>query len=233
MKKFLEDSHTALFSLDVLEIYSHTIIVQSSQSLTFRQCSIYIRERQLKRGSFERVDKVVDVSIDTIYARKKFYESQWEKNEKHKRQQKEDWLNQIRREIRIMRENMHVSIIILFNWMKFDRLKEKHCSDCEFSRKSSVIYDDVISLSRKFEEFAQKKFYFCERNCKSSCSSSQRTKIPAFTRRSTSRFEIEEYSLLNLDLLWVLSLLISISRMISSTWKLFVTLSDTLRLRFT
>ena len=56
------------------------------------------------------MDKVIDVSIDAIYARKEFYEPQWGKGKERRRQQKEDWLNRVRKEIRIMRENPHVSL---------------------------------------------------------------------------------------------------------------------------
>ena len=110
---FLEDSCTALPPLDVLGIYNHTTTAQPSQPLTPRQSPIYIRERKLGSGSFGRVDKVVDVSTGTTYARKEFYEPQWAKGGERRRQQKESWLNQVRREIRIMRENPHVSMITL------------------------------------------------------------------------------------------------------------------------
>lgn len=111
VEKFLNNSRTTLSSLDMLGIDSYTTIAQSSQSLTFRQYPIYIRERKLGSGAFERVDKVIDVSIGAIYARKEFYESQWGKGNERKRQQKEDWLNRVRKEIRIMKKNPHVSMI--------------------------------------------------------------------------------------------------------------------------
>ncbi len=50
------------------------------------------------------------MSTGAIYSRKVFYESQWRKDKERRRQQQEDWLNRVRREIRIMRENPHVSI---------------------------------------------------------------------------------------------------------------------------
>lgn len=104
-----------LSSLDVLEIDNHTTTTQPSQPLTPRQLSIYIRERKLGSNLFGEMNKVIDVSIGAIYARKEFYEPQWEKNKERKRQQKKDWLNRVRKEIRIMRKNSHVSMIILVN----------------------------------------------------------------------------------------------------------------------
>lgn len=52
---------------------------------------------------------VVDVSTGSIYARKQFYEPRWGKDENRRKQQKEEWLNMIRKEIRIMRDHPHVS----------------------------------------------------------------------------------------------------------------------------
>ncbi len=111
IEKFLKDNRTALPPLDALGIDSYTTTAQPSQPLTPRQLPIYIRERKLGSGAFGEVDKVIDVSTGAIYARKEFYEPQWEKGKERKRQQKEDWLNRVRREIRIMRENPHVSMI--------------------------------------------------------------------------------------------------------------------------
>ncbi len=111
MKEFLEASRPALPSLDVLGIYSHATTAQDSQALTPRRRPIYISERQLGSGSFGKVDKVFNVSTGAIYARKKFYEPQWARGQEERRKQKEDWLHQVGREIRIMRENPHVSMI--------------------------------------------------------------------------------------------------------------------------
>lgn len=116
--EFLEDSRTALPPLDVLGIDSHTTTAQPSQPLTPKQLPIYIRERKLGSGSFGGVDKVINVSTGAIYARKEFYEPQWEKRKERRRQQKEDWLNRVRREVRIMRENPHVSISPL--WIEWN-----------------------------------------------------------------------------------------------------------------
>ncbi|MCJ1382858.1 hypothetical protein MMC17_005971 [Xylographa soralifera] len=107
VKEFLEES---LPSLSVLGIDSHTTTAQPSQPLTPRQLPIYIYEGRLGSGSFGQVDRVIDVSTGAIYARKEFFEPQWRQGEERRKQQKEDWLNRIRREIHIMRGNPHVSI---------------------------------------------------------------------------------------------------------------------------
>ena len=151
IEEFLEESRNALPPLDVLGIESHTTTAQPSQPLTPRQLPIYICERKLGNGSFGGVDKVIDVSTGAIYACKKFYEPQWEKSEERRRQQKEDWLNRVCREIRIMKENTHVSITALLDWMEFDRSKGKHRSGYGFPRKPSALYGDAIFSSRKFE----------------------------------------------------------------------------------
>ncbi|KAI4228462.1 MAG: hypothetical protein L6R40_008127 [Gallowayella cf. fulva] len=111
VKKFLKQSSTALPPVDGLGIDSYTTTAQPSQASTPRPLPVYVSERGLGRGSFGRVDRVIDVSTGAIYARKEFYEPQWAKNEERRRQQKEGWLDRVRREIRIMRESSHENIV--------------------------------------------------------------------------------------------------------------------------
>ncbi len=93
VENFLINNRTTCSSLNVLKIHSYTTTAQLNQSFTLKQLSIYIRERKLRNDSFEEIDKVINVSIDAIYARQKFYESQWEKSKKRKKQQKKnDWI---------------------------------------------------------------------------------------------------------------------------------------------
>ncbi|KAI9777434.1 MAG: hypothetical protein M1816_004724 [Peltula sp. TS41687] len=106
VKKFLDESRTAL-PLEMLGIYSHTTTAQLSQSLTPRRHPIYISEQKLGGGSFGTVDKVIDVSTGAEYARKQFYEPVWRRDERRRKQQEQDWLKGICREIRIMRDNPH------------------------------------------------------------------------------------------------------------------------------
>ena len=116
VEKFLRRSGSALPPLDVLGIHSHTTTAQPSQPLTPRQFPIYIREGNLGSGSFGRVDKVIDVSTSAVYARKEFYEPPYGGKDEERRAQKKDWLDRVRREVRIMKENPHVSIIICVDW---------------------------------------------------------------------------------------------------------------------
>lgn len=164
IEEFLKDSRAALPPLDVLGIDSHSTTAQPSQPLTPRQLPIYIRERNLGSGSFGGVDKVIDVSTGAMYARKEFYEPQWGKGKERRRQQKEDWLKQIRREIRIMRENPHVSIITRVDWMESDRQEGKHRSGRGFPRGPSALSGDALPSSRKSGGSAQRKPHCCGRN---------------------------------------------------------------------
>lgn len=149
VKDFLEQSSTALPPVDGLGIDSYMTTAQPSQASTPRQLPVYISERELGRGSFGRVDRVIDVSTGGMYARKEFYEPQWGKNEERRRQQNEQWLDQIRREIRIMKENSHVSMTTLMDWMGFDHPKGEHHPGCGLPRWPSALFGDAIFLSRK------------------------------------------------------------------------------------
>ena len=111
--KFLKFSRTADPPLDGLSIDSHTTEVAPSQSRTPGQRPVYISEGSLGKGSFGQVDRVIDVSVGAIYARKTFFEPSWARDEERKKAQREKWLDKIRREIRIMREHPHVSMIHL------------------------------------------------------------------------------------------------------------------------
>ncbi|KAI9675746.1 MAG: hypothetical protein M1817_001113 [Caeruleum heppii] len=105
---FLKDLRTASPPLGGLGIYTPT--ADPSESLTPKRLPIYIREQNLGSGSFGGVDKVIDMSTGSVYARKDFYEPRRET-------EKEDWLNQISREIRIMKENPHEHIVrVIDSW---------------------------------------------------------------------------------------------------------------------
>ena len=96
VKEFLKNSRTDLPPLDILGMDSYTTTAQPSQPLTPRQLPIYISERNLGSGSFRKVDKVINVSTGAIYTRKEFKEPSLAKSIERRRQQKEDWLNQVR-----------------------------------------------------------------------------------------------------------------------------------------
>jgi serine/threonine protein kinase len=110
VKKFIMNRQNSLPELDVLGINSHITTAQPSQPFTPRRHPIYISERKLGAGSWGEVDLVINVSTGVTYARKRFYQPTWRGNKNQVRQQKAEWLERIRREIRIMRDNPHVSM---------------------------------------------------------------------------------------------------------------------------
>ncbi|KAL9606105.1 MAG: hypothetical protein Q9179_000731 [Wetmoreana sp. 5 TL-2023] len=118
IEEFLKSSRTALPPLGVLGIDSYTTTAQPSQALTPRQLPIYISEQELGSGSFGRVDKVINVSTGAIFARKIFYELQWGMNEERRRQRRKDWLDKIRREIRIMKDNLHENTVQVLHFQE-------------------------------------------------------------------------------------------------------------------
>ena len=112
VKEFLKSSRTDLPPLSTLGMESHITTAQPSQPLTPRQLPIYISERNLGSGSFGNVDKVIDVSTGAIYARKEFKEPPLAKSTERRRQQREDWLNLVRREIRIIPVVLNKPVLI-------------------------------------------------------------------------------------------------------------------------
>jgi len=135
VQDFLVHDREAPPALDGLRIDSNTTTAQPSQPLTPRKFPIYIRDDNLGSGSFGEVKKVINVSTGAIYARKEFYEPQWRKGGGHRGQQREDWLERIRREIRIMRENPHVSHITLVDQVKSDPSKGIYCRGRRLPRR--------------------------------------------------------------------------------------------------
>ena len=136
VKKFLNHSRTADPPLGVLSIDSYTTTVMPSQCLTPGQRPIYIHEEELGRGSFGRVDRVVNVSTGAIYAHKEFYEPKWRKDGESRKHQQEKWRNQIRREIRIMMEHPHVSMTTRVGGMDVDRCERNTSFRSWISRKN-------------------------------------------------------------------------------------------------
>ena len=106
--EFMEFGRTALPLLNVLGMESHPTTAQASQALTPKRLPVYIYEKTLGRGAFGQVDKVIDVSTGAVYARKTFFAQR----------DREDWLEDVRKEIRIMREYPHVSTITLMDWVE-------------------------------------------------------------------------------------------------------------------
>ena len=73
VKKHFKNSRTTFFSFNMLEIDNYTIIAQFNQFFIFTQYFIYIHEQKLKNNAFEKMNKIINVNIDGIYVRKKFY----------------------------------------------------------------------------------------------------------------------------------------------------------------
>lgn len=114
-KKNVEEFLASLNNLTFNGLGIYTPTELPSLSLTPRRSPIYISERELGRGSFGGVDKVIGVSTGAIYARKSFFEPHWGKYKKQREQEKEDWLSRVRGEIRIMKDSQHVSVITLWD----------------------------------------------------------------------------------------------------------------------
>ena len=98
--KFLKLNRTADPHIGGMGLHSPT--EPPSQSLSPQKHRVYISEGNIGKGSFGKVDRVIDVSTGAIYARKTFFDPG-----KHERKR---WLDDIRREIRIMKEHPHVSV---------------------------------------------------------------------------------------------------------------------------
>ncbi len=94
--KFLEVGRNADPPIGDMGIYSPT--EPPSRYLSPGRRPVYISEGNIGKGSFGKVDKVIDVSTGVIYARKTFFDPG--------KQERERRLDQ---EIRIMKEHPHVS----------------------------------------------------------------------------------------------------------------------------
>ncbi|KAA6413300.1 MAG: AGC kinase [Lasallia pustulata] len=157
VEDFLIYSRTAPPPLDGLELDSHRT---TAQPLTPRQYPIYIRERGLGRGSFGGVDKVINVSTGAIDARKEFYEPQWAKGKERRKQQREDWLNQVRREIRIMKDNPHENIVqvvefredplpfLVMPYLPLGNLENLHSESTITAEETTALFFQALSALR-------------------------------------------------------------------------------------
>lgn len=83
-------------------INSNLTDLAPSQSESPRKRPVYISEGNVGKGSFGKVDRVIDVSTGAIYARKTFFDPG--------KRERERWLDRISREIRIMKDHPHVSV---------------------------------------------------------------------------------------------------------------------------
>lgn len=193
VEKFLQKGRTDLPSLDVLGIDSHTTTAQPSQPLTPRQLPIYICERKLGSGSFGRVDKVIDVSTGAIHAGKTFYEPQWGEGQERRRQQREDWLNGVRREIRIMRENPHVSMITMWIGWNLTVTKENIVPVVDFREDPVPFLVMPYYPFGNLEDLHNESPITVKETIKTSFQALNVLR-PTFAWRGTSRLEAGEYS---------------------------------------
>ena len=115
-----------------------------SQSLTPGRRPVYIHEEPLGNGAFGQVDKVIDVSTGAIYAQKTFHKPLWANHTERKRRQKEKWLDSIRREIRIMKEHPHVSMITRADETNIDHPKGTHRFTLGFLGGPAAFLHDAI-----------------------------------------------------------------------------------------
>ncbi|KAI4268409.1 MAG: hypothetical protein LQ337_007857, partial [Flavoplaca oasis] len=118
---FLKFSQTTNPPLGGLSIDSHMTGVAPSQSRTPGQRPVYIHEEPLGNGSYGQVDRVIDISTGAIYAHKTFHEPLWATDKERRRHQRKEWLDEIRREIRIMMEHPHEHIVPLLDFQEDPR----------------------------------------------------------------------------------------------------------------
>lgn len=95
LNSYLEESRTALPPFNMLGIYSQKTTAASTEPLSPRQRTIYVKSEELGRGEFERVYRVNNVSTGLTFAGKTF-------------------LLDCQGEVKIMRRVSHVSIICMW-----------------------------------------------------------------------------------------------------------------------
>ena len=100
VRSYTAERQTALPPIETFGLGSYESTARPSQSGTPSKHPIYLWKQKLGSGSFGRVDLFIDASTGSEFAQKRFY--------KKREQRREDWLERICREVRIMKENPHV-----------------------------------------------------------------------------------------------------------------------------
>lgn len=114
LRKFCEESRIALPALVTVGLDSNPPTTMPSQTRTPYQWPIYLDNGLLGRGEFGEVRRVIHACNGEFYALKKFYSPSRSKTSHKKRELDEgNWLDRIRNEDFIMKENPHVSVIPL------------------------------------------------------------------------------------------------------------------------
>jgi hypothetical protein len=70
---FIEASYAALSPLYQLGIDSQPSTAEASQGLTLKQHPVYINQQLFGKGAFGAVNKIINMSSASIYARKTFF----------------------------------------------------------------------------------------------------------------------------------------------------------------
>ncbi|KAI4287891.1 MAG: hypothetical protein L6R35_002852, partial [Caloplaca aegaea] len=102
--EFLEVSRDASARLERLCFDNIESTAPPSKTFSPRERPFYIPQQTLGSGSFGMVDMVVDTSTGLKYAQKRFFEPTWARAYERREWEKESWLEDIRKEVRIMRD---------------------------------------------------------------------------------------------------------------------------------
>lgn len=111
LQEFVDDSRRALPPVDGLGLDSNPSTAPlSRQPRTPHKRPNYLDDKEIGRGEFASVIRVIDARDGQVYAAKKFKPPFWTRNDSKKRKlEQEDWLKGIRNEYMIMKANPHVS----------------------------------------------------------------------------------------------------------------------------
>ncbi|KAI9842956.1 MAG: hypothetical protein M1837_006693 [Sclerophora amabilis] len=149
--KFLEAGRNALPSVNALGIKSYETTEPPSQSFSPKQRPVYLRDQELGSGTFGSVYKIIDASTGFTFAGKYF----------HRRSQRtnSDWLETIRREIRIMSSIAHEHIVhaldstetpmplLVMPYFALGNLDDQHgIAPITFSETISLLYQSLQAL---------------------------------------------------------------------------------------
>lgn len=116
LRAFIEESRTALPPVTSLGLNSNPPTATPSKPQTPHQCPIYLGYEFLGRGEFGEVRRVINTQNGQFYAAKRFYPpSQSKKSHRKRKLDEENWIERIRREIAIMKNNPHVSVKASFH----------------------------------------------------------------------------------------------------------------------
>jgi serine/threonine protein kinase len=111
LRAFFQESRTAFPPVSRLGLNSNPTTAAPSRPRTPRQRPIYLDDGRIGQGEFGEVRRVIHASTGQIYATKKFYPPPQRLNDSKKRKlDEEKWLEKIRNEIAIMKDNPHVSM---------------------------------------------------------------------------------------------------------------------------